>query len=391
ILFAVVLGAMVPARAADSIKVGFSMALTGAVAPNGKQNLLALEIWRDDVNAKGGLLGRPVELVYYDDQSNPNNVPGIYTKLISVDKVDLLIGPYATNMIAPAMPVIMQAGKMTIGMLGVNVNRQFNYSRYFSMVPGGDEGTLAFSRGWFEIAAAQTPKPKTVALIAADAEFGRTACDGARENAKAGGVESSTTRGIPPPPRHSAHRAGHSGGQPGPRCLLRLSARYGGDRARGERDRLEHEDVRRGDDRSARHADQGAARPADEWLGHHGKFHPRADARFPGSQGDAGQISGQGAFARHRSLGLWVYALRLPRRPGDCASGRGDEKPRPRQARGLHPCPQILDRGRRNRIREGRRMDEVTAVLHPISARERERPRAVPRYHAPSDPVAAGI
>src|SRR5262245_33495710 len=71
-------------RAADPIKVGFSMALTGGVAPNGKQNLLALEIWRDDVNARGGLLGRPVELVYYDDQSNPNNVPGIYTKLLSV-------------------------------------------------------------------------------------------------------------------------------------------------------------------------------------------------------------------------------------------------------------------------------------------------------------------
>ena len=163
-----------PARAADPIKVGFSMALTGAVAPNGKQNLLALEIWRDDVNARGGLMGRPVELVYYDDQSNPNNVPGIYTKLLSVDKVDLLLGPYATNMIAPAMPVIMQTNKMTISMLGVNVNRQFNYPRYFSMVPGGDEGTLAFSRGWFEIAAAQTPKPKTVALIGADAEFGKS-------------------------------------------------------------------------------------------------------------------------------------------------------------------------------------------------------------------------
>src|SRR5215471_19154834 len=122
-------------RAADPIKVGFSMALTGGVAPNGKQNLLALEIWRDDVNARGGLLGRPVELVYYDDQSNPNNVPGIYTNLLSVD-----------------------------------VNRQFNYPRYFSMVPGGDEGTRAFSRGWFELAAAQSPRPKTVALIAADAE-----------------------------------------------------------------------------------------------------------------------------------------------------------------------------------------------------------------------------
>jgi branched-chain amino acid transport system substrate-binding protein len=186
------------ALAADPIKVGFSMALTGAVAPNGKQNLLALEIWRDDVNARGGLLGRPVELVYYDDQSNPNNVPGIYTKLISVDKVDLLIGPYATNMIAPAMPAIMQANKMTISMLGVNVNRQFNYPRYFSMVPGGDEGTLAFSRGWFEIAAAQSPKPRTVALMAADAEFGKTACDGARQNAKTGGFDIIYDKSYPP-------------------------------------------------------------------------------------------------------------------------------------------------------------------------------------------------
>src|SRR5438045_4166443 len=89
--------AAIPALAADPIKVGFSMALTGAVAPNGKQLLLALEIWRDDVNAKGGLLGRPVELVYYDDQSIPANVPGIYTKLINVDKVHLLLGPYATR------------------------------------------------------------------------------------------------------------------------------------------------------------------------------------------------------------------------------------------------------------------------------------------------------
>jgi branched-chain amino acid transport system substrate-binding protein len=196
--FAIVLACGASARAADPIKVGLSMALTGAVAPNGKQNLLALEIWRDDVNAKGGILGRPVELVYYDDQSNPNNVPGIYTKLISVDKVDLLLGPYATNMIAPAMPILMQNNKLTISMLGVNVNRQFNYSRYFSMVPGGDEGTLAFSRGWFEIAAAQSPKPKTVALIAADAEFGKTACDGARDNAKRGGFDIIYDKSYPP-------------------------------------------------------------------------------------------------------------------------------------------------------------------------------------------------
>ncbi|MFL4986683.1 MAG: amino acid ABC transporter substrate-binding protein, partial [Xanthobacteraceae bacterium] len=187
-----------PARAADPIKIGFSMALTGGVAPAGKIVLAAFEIWRDDVNAKGGLLGRPVELVYYDDQSNPANVPGIYTKLISVDKVDLLLGPYATNMIAPAMPVIMQNNKMTIGILGVAVNRHFNYPKYFSMVPLGPNGVKAFSDGFFALAAEQAPKPRTVAIAAADAEFARTVADGARENAKALGFEVMYDKTYPP-------------------------------------------------------------------------------------------------------------------------------------------------------------------------------------------------
>ena len=107
------------------------MAMTGGVAQNGKQLLIALQLWRDDVNAKGGLLGRPVELVYYDDQSNPSNVPGIYTKLINVDKVDLILGPYATNMVAAAMPVIMENNKTTVTILGVGVNRHFNYRAVF--------------------------------------------------------------------------------------------------------------------------------------------------------------------------------------------------------------------------------------------------------------------
>src|SRR5580700_8205531 len=177
-----------PARAADPIRVGFSMALTGAVAQNGKQLIIALDLWRDDVNAKGGLLGRPVELVYYDDQSNPANVPGIYTKLITVDKVDLLIGPYATNMAAPAMPVIMQHNMTTISILAIAVNRHFNYGRYFDMVPVGPDGMKSFSQGFFELAAAQQPKPQTVAIVAADAEFSKTSADGAKENATAAGL-----------------------------------------------------------------------------------------------------------------------------------------------------------------------------------------------------------
>jgi branched-chain amino acid transport system substrate-binding protein len=186
------------AQTGAPIKVGFSMSLTGAVAPNGRQLLTALEIWRDDMNAAGGLLSRPVELVYYDDQSTPANVPAIYTKLLTVDKVDLLLGPYATNMAAPAMPVIMQAGKTTITMLAIGVNRHFNYDRYFSMVPVGSEGVAAFSRGFFELAAAQNPKPETVAIVAADAEFARTAADGAKENAQKLGFKIVYDRSYPP-------------------------------------------------------------------------------------------------------------------------------------------------------------------------------------------------
>src|SRR5262245_9063928 len=86
------------ARSGEPIKIGFGMALTGPLAANGKQALLGMKIWEEETNAKGGLLGRPVKIVYYDDQSNPSTVPGIYTKLLDVDKVDLILGPYATNM-----------------------------------------------------------------------------------------------------------------------------------------------------------------------------------------------------------------------------------------------------------------------------------------------------
>jgi Periplasmic binding protein len=83
-------------RRANPIKIGYSMALTGGLAPNGKSALLAQKIWEEDVNARGGLLGRPVKLVYYDDQTNQATVPGIYTKLLDIDKVDLIIGGYGT-------------------------------------------------------------------------------------------------------------------------------------------------------------------------------------------------------------------------------------------------------------------------------------------------------
>jgi branched-chain amino acid transport system substrate-binding protein len=193
-----VLAVHLPAAAAEPIRIGFSMAMTGGVAQNGKQLLIALQLWRDDVNAKGGLLGRPVEFVYYDDQSNPNNVPAIYTKLIAIDKVDLLLGPYATNMAAAAMPVIVENNKLTVSMMAVSVNRHFNYPKYFSMLSLGPDGVRSFSRGFFDLAAQQKPKPETVALLSGDAEFSRTSADGARANAAADGLKIVYDKSYPP-------------------------------------------------------------------------------------------------------------------------------------------------------------------------------------------------
>jgi len=186
------------ARAADPIRIGFSIELTGPLAAVGKTGLLAFQIWAEDVNKKGGLLGRKVELVYYDDQGNPSNVPGIYTKLIEIDKVDLLVSSYGTNLVAPAMPIVMQKNRLFFGLFALGVNESFHYPKYFSMLVFGPDPKPTFSKGWFDIALKQNPKPETVALVTADAEFGRNALDGARENIKKLGLKTVYDRAYPP-------------------------------------------------------------------------------------------------------------------------------------------------------------------------------------------------
>jgi branched-chain amino acid transport system substrate-binding protein len=185
------------AFAAAPIKIGFSMAITGAFAGNGKAALLATQMWAEDQNAKGGLLGRPVELVYYDDQSNPSQVPGIYTKLLDVDKVDLVISGYGTNIIGPAMPVVMEHNKMFMSLAGLRVNEQFHYDKYFQIQPLGPDAHLTFAQGFFDVAMTMDPKPKSVAISVADSEFSQTAAIGAREWAKKYGLTISYDRSFP--------------------------------------------------------------------------------------------------------------------------------------------------------------------------------------------------
>jgi branched-chain amino acid transport system substrate-binding protein len=187
-----------PARAAEPIKIGFSMELTGPFAVVGRTGLLAFQIWQDDVNAHGGLLGRPVKLVYYDDQSNPANVPGIYTKLIDIDKVDLLVSSYGTNLVVPAMPVAISHNRLFFGLFALGADDKFHYPKYFSMLPLGPTPSTAISEQYFNLAAAQRPKPKTLAIVAADAEFQQKAAAGARENAEKAGIKVVYNQAYPP-------------------------------------------------------------------------------------------------------------------------------------------------------------------------------------------------
>ena len=178
-----------PSRAADPIKIGASMALTGPLASGGKVMLISLKLWEEDVNARGGLLGRPVSLVYYDDQSNGSLVPGIYAKLLDVDKVDLVISSYGTNVAAPAIPIVMQKNKLFISMFSIGLNTEFKYPRYFSMHPAGPNPKPGYSEGFFKVATQQSPKPQTVAIVTADGEATRLVTDGVYENVKKAGLQ----------------------------------------------------------------------------------------------------------------------------------------------------------------------------------------------------------
>jgi branched-chain amino acid transport system substrate-binding protein len=185
--------------AVEPFTIGLNLGQTGGLAPNGKAALLAMQIWVEDANAKGGLLGRPVKLITYDDQSNPSLVPGIISKLLDVDKVDMLIAGNGTNMVAPALPVAMQRKLTLIGLFGLGVNSEFHYPNYFSIIPaGGDNPKEAFAAGFFAMADSQSPRPKTIALVGADAEFSRNAVDGARALAKRSGYRIVYDNTYPP-------------------------------------------------------------------------------------------------------------------------------------------------------------------------------------------------
>ena len=111
----------------------------------------------------------------------------------------MIVAGYATGMIAPALPVAMQRKKVLPSLFGTGVNSEFKYDKYFSMIPTGPDPKPAFTKPFFDVAMAQSPKPETISLAAADAEFGRNVCEGARENAKKAGLKIVYDKTYPPP------------------------------------------------------------------------------------------------------------------------------------------------------------------------------------------------
>src|SRR5512147_2063317 len=162
------------------IKIGMSMAQTGGLAAGGKAALLGIEIWRDDINARGGLLGRKIELVVYDDKSSASETPAIYSKLLDVDNVDILFAPYATVPTAPIMPLVKQRGLLLIGNFSFQINSKVGHDMWFNNAPWGpaDSWASAF------LGLGQKAGGKSVALLSADQEFAQNVVTTAREVAK---------------------------------------------------------------------------------------------------------------------------------------------------------------------------------------------------------------
>lgn len=171
------------------IRIGYCLSLTGPVSGNTRSARLEHEIWRDDVNNRGDLLGRPVELVCHDDAGDAARVAPLYRQLMDEDGVDLVVGGYGTNTNLAALPEIMARERFFVALMALGVNNEANYENYFAMIPTGPNPNVALTEGFFEIAAQQRPRPTTVALLCADAVFARNPILGAHANAAKHGFD----------------------------------------------------------------------------------------------------------------------------------------------------------------------------------------------------------
>ncbi|MCD6084755.1 MAG: amino acid ABC transporter substrate-binding protein [Desulfurococcales archaeon] len=174
---------------AKPIIIGATLSLTGKYGRTGEWYKLGYELWVEQVNKKGGLLGRPVKLILYDDQSDPTTAASLYEKLITVDKADLLLGPYSSA-IAFAVSSVTEKYHKVMVEGGGNALKIFSrgYKYIFLTLPGLDEN---ITKGLFDFIASLPleKRPKTIAIINANDLFPKAIANGAVLYAKKLGLE----------------------------------------------------------------------------------------------------------------------------------------------------------------------------------------------------------
>ena len=349
------------AQSGNPIKIGVSLALTGAGAAPSKVD-------QHRAGTSGATTSTPRADCWAARSSSSSTTirarrrtcPAIYTKLITVDKVDLLLGPYGTNFVAPAMPTIIQNKKLTISFTAIGINDKFNYDKYFSMVSVGPEGVNSFSIGFFDMAAAQKPKPETVAILAADAEFAQGAAQGAREEIKKHGFKLVYDKSYPPSTTDFAPvvRAVQATNPD----IVYIGA-YPPDNVGI---------IRAANEIGLSPKMMGGAMigmlvtpikvqlgPLANGLITGENYAAATGTKHPGRPGIPQALFGEGRGGRRRPAGLRLGTVRLWRRPGAGAGGDRDQEPRPRQARRIHAQGELQDRGRQispsQRTENGRR------------------------------------
>jgi branched-chain amino acid transport system substrate-binding protein len=183
----VVAASVAAAPSGPPIRVGGTLALTGPLASTGIVHQLVADIFVSEINKKDGLLGRPVEYVVKDDQSKPDLARTLYEQLITVDKVDLLMGPYATGAILSAMGVAQRYNKVLIHHT-FGIPSLAKYDAHFPTWSLGPDPATTFPNTLFDALAATAKPPKTIAVVTSKFPSVHFMSLGAREVAKKRGL-----------------------------------------------------------------------------------------------------------------------------------------------------------------------------------------------------------
>ena len=174
-------------QAAAPIRIGSTLALTGPLAQTGAIHKISGEVFIQALNKAGGLLGRPVEWVLLDDQSKPELARTLYERLITVDKVDLLIGPYGTGAILAVTPVAERYGKILVSST-FGIPKLSKYERHFPAWPLGPNPEQTIPALVFDALAGGGKPPKTIAIVTSKFPSVQFIAAGARDVAKARGI-----------------------------------------------------------------------------------------------------------------------------------------------------------------------------------------------------------